>query len=84
MRYVDENGTAYQGFIDMLLETPDGYIIIDHKTHPRQDNAAEYCAKCAPQLNLYKKAVEEATGKKVIKLIIHLPNLGCCYRIILS
>ena len=84
MRYVDENGTAYQGFIDMLLETPDGYIIIDHKTHPRQDDAAEYCANCAPQLKLYQKAVEEATGKKVIKLIIHLPNLGCCYRIILS
>jgi len=82
MRYIDENGTAYQGFIDMLLETPEGYIIIDHKTHPRKDNAAEYCStKCAPQLRLYRKAVEEATGKKVIKLIIHLPNLGCCYSI---
>ena len=77
----DENGTLYQGFIDMLLELPNGYIIIDHKTHPASHDAEQYAAGCAGQLDIYKKAVESATGKKVLKTIIHLPNLGKCYEI---
>jgi hypothetical protein len=81
MRYVDENGTAYQGFIDMLLELPDGFVIIDHKTHPNPCDAEKYAADCAGQLELYRKAVEKATGKKVLNTIIHLPNLGRCYEV---
>lgn len=77
--YHDENGTLYQGFIDMLLELPEGYVIIDHKTHPAQHDAEQYAAGCAGQLNLYRKAVEMATGRKVLRTIIHLPNIGRCY-----
>ena len=76
----DENGTLYQGFIDMLLELPDGsYVIIDHKTHPAEFDAEAYAASCAGQLRIYRQAVEEATGKPVRQTVIHLPNLGRCF-----
>ena len=81
MTYHDENGTLYQGFIDMLLELPDGYVIIDHKTHPMAHDAQDYAADCAGQLRLYRKAVEAATGKSVKQTIIHLPNLGMCFAV---
>ncbi len=81
LTYHDENGTLYQGFIDMLLDLPEGFVIIDHKTHPSEHDAQEYAAGCAGQLELYRKAVEAATGKKVLQTIIHLPNLGKCYEV---
>ena len=77
--YHDENGTLYQGFIDMLLEFPDCYVVIDHKSHPIASDAEQYAAGCAGQLRCYHKAVEAATGKKVRQTIIHLPNLGMCF-----
>ena len=81
MTYHDENGTLYQGFIDMLLELPEGFVIIDHKTHPSKVDAMEYAASCSGQLDLYRKAVEAATGKTVLQTIIHLPNSGRCYEV---
>ena len=79
--YHDEQGTLYQGFIDMLLDLPEGFVIIDHKSHPIASNAEKYAASCAGQLNLYRKAVEAATGRKVLQTIIHLPNVGKCYEV---
>lgn len=76
----DANGTLYQGFIDMLVETPAGYVIIDHKTGGAADPAA-FAAGHIAQLRLYKEAVETATGKKVLELVIHLPVMAKCYKI---
>ena len=81
MTYHDDNGTLYQGFIDMLLELPAGFVIIDHKTHPAAHDAEQYAASCTGQLRLYRKAVEAATGKNVLQTVIHLPNLGKCYEV---
>ena len=78
--YHDDNGTLYQGFIDVLLETQDGFVIIDHKTGGAVDSAA-FAAGHVAQLRLYKKAVEEYTHKKVLELVIHLPLMGKCYSI---
>lgn len=77
MTYRDENGTCYQGFIDMLLEVDDGYVLIDHKTGASSayQSVAE---KYAGQQLIYKKAIEKATGKKVLKTILHLPVRGVC------
>ena len=49
----NEEGQLIQGWIDLLLETPDGYVIIDHKNYPGQD-AEERVKKYAPQLRAYK------------------------------
>lgn len=77
----DETGTLFQGVIDLLLELPGGYVIVDHKTHPAEWDAERYAASCAAQLRLYRRAVEAATGKPVLQMIIHLPNVGRCYEV---
>ncbi len=71
-----------RGWIDLLIETEDGYVIIDHKTFPGSRNqwgkkALEY----SPQLGLYKQAVEQAKGKKVLDLFIHMPVVGSMVKI---
>lgn len=81
MTFHNADGTLYQGFIDMLLELPAGFVIIDHKTHPAAHDAEQYAASCTGQLRLYRKAVEAATGKNVLQTVIHLPNLGKCYEV---
>lgn len=63
------------GWIDMLLELPDGYIVIDHKSYPGAD-AVEHAKLYAPQLAVYKQAVEQATGKRVLQTVIHMPLQG--------
>lgn len=77
----NDQGQLYQGFIDLLLETPDGFMIIDHKTHPNPADVERYATSCAPQLRIYAEAVAKATGKRVLQTIIHLPNLGRCYEV---
>ncbi len=81
MTYTDEHGTLYQGYIDMVLETPEGYVIIDHKTHNNPSDAEDYVSSCAGQLRLYRKALEKATGKPVNEMIINLSTLGRLYRV---
>ena len=71
----------YQGSIDMLIETDKGYVIIDHKTHSDEEDDRTYAADQWAQLNIYRQAVEKATGKKVLGTYIHLPTLGKIYEI---
>lgn len=60
-----------EGTIDLLLETPSGYVIIDHKSFPgRQDQWAERALGYAPQLMTYAKAVTMAGGA-VLAMLIH-------------
>ena len=77
----DENGTLYQGYIDMLVETPQGYVIIDHKTGGRDEAPEVHAEKHLGQLRLYQASIEKATGKKVLELVIHLPLKACCCKI---
>lgn len=89
MTLVNENGQRYQGYIDLLIETPAGYVIIDHKTHNIRTGdadalaaqAEDYAARQAAQLRIYRQAVEKATGKSVLDTLIHLPLLGRVYRV---
>ena len=64
-----------QGWVDMLLETPTGYVDIDHKSYVGAD-AREYVKKYAAQLAIYRQAVEKATGKDVVATLLHMPMLG--------
>jgi len=41
MTMVLENNQRMQGWLDMLLELPDGYVVIDHKSYPG-DHAGEH------------------------------------------
>ncbi len=76
----NKDGQIIQGFIDFLLDTPSGYVIIDHKSYPGKDvliKAKEYI----PQLIAYKKIVEKATGKSVVDTLLHLPISGLVLRL---
>jgi ATP-dependent exoDNAse (exonuclease V) beta subunit len=71
------DGTIVSGFIDLLLETPEGFVIIDHKSFPGSvADAKKKAASFGGQLGLYAKAVQEATGKKIDGGYIHLPISG--------
>lgn len=72
-----ENGTIVSGFIDLLLETQEGFVIIDHKSFPgSREEAGKKAANFAGQLGLYAEATETATGRKVNSQWIYLPLIG--------
>ncbi len=65
------------GWIDLLLETSAGLVIVDHKSFPGgTDKWADKAVEYAPQLLFYKESVEKATGRSVIATMIHMPILG--------
>ena len=59
----------------MVLELPEGYVVIDHKSYPGADGE-EHAKQFAAQLAAYKEAIEKATGKSVIATLIHMPVVG--------
>jgi ATP-dependent helicase/nuclease subunit A len=71
----NDKGQVMQGWIDMLLELPEGCVIIDHKSYPGPDGE-EHAKQYAPQLAVYRSAIEKATGKKVMETLIHMPING--------
>lgn len=77
MSVVLPSGQVSEGFVDMLLETEKGYVIIDHKMLRSLDEEKAR-ADYGIQLQCYKMAVEAATGKKVLQTFLHLPNQGVC------
>ena len=72
-----ENGTIVSGFIDLLLEIPEGFVIIDHKSFPGGlEEAGKKAASFAGHLAGYAEAVQAATGKDVVGCFIHFPIGG--------
>ncbi|GAB6061183.1 hypothetical protein JCM31598_43000 [Desulfonatronum parangueonense] len=70
------NQTA-SGWIDLVWQTPDGYVIVDHKTYlGKLDTVRQHCAAFVPQLNIYADCLEKALGKKPLALLVHLPMIG--------
>jgi ATP-dependent exoDNAse (exonuclease V) beta subunit len=67
-----------KGWIDLLLKTPSGgLVIIDHKSFPgSKEKREEKALSHAPQLAIYREAVEKATEESVIATIIHMPVVG--------
>lgn len=59
------------GIIDLFFEEPDGIVIVDFKTDKSTD--FESLARAyAPQLKIYKKAVEDASPKRVKEMYLYL------------
>lgn len=70
-------GSVLSGTADLVLETPDGLVVIDHKSFP--GTTAEAVARAsthAGQLAAYAETVSEAWGKPVLGTFIHLPIGG--------
>ena len=66
------------GYADLVLETPDGLVLIDHKCYPPEDETLlrQTAEGYAPQLLSYATLLEMATGRKVIATLIHFPLAG--------
>jgi ATP-dependent exoDNAse (exonuclease V) beta subunit len=70
-----------EGWIDLLLEGPDGFVLVDHKTYPGNDPESHVREKYLGQMTAYRSAVLAATGKPVLRTLIHFPALGRVYEI---
>ncbi|WDL97760.1 UvrD-helicase domain-containing protein [Alicyclobacillus sp. ALC3] len=65
------------GWADLVLETPDGYVLIDHKTFPGPESQwIDKARSYLPQLSVYSEAIARATGRPVIGAWIHMPIVG--------
>ena len=74
------------GVLDLLLETPTAYVIIDHKTFPAKA-ASAWRAKCAgfiPQLAAYAILLDAVGKKKVAAAWVHLPVGGGMVEVVLG
>ncbi|MCY0905867.1 UvrD-helicase domain-containing protein [Arthrobacter sp. H14-L1] len=74
-------GQTMEGWIDLLLEGPDGYVLVDHKTYPGSDPVGHIRAKYLGQMKAYADAIEAATGKPVQRVLMHLPAVGNVYEV---
>lgn len=71
------NGQQMLGRIDLLLELPEGWVLIDHKSSQLSSDKWEDLAKqYSGQLAAYSKAVERVTGKPVLEKWLYLPVAG--------
>jgi ATP-dependent exoDNAse (exonuclease V) beta subunit len=71
-----------EGWIDLLLEGPDGYVLVDHKTYPGNDPEGHIRDKYLGQMAAYRKALVAAAGKPVLRTLMHLPALGRVYDVV--
>jgi len=72
-----EGGSLLRGFADLVLETDDGFVVIDHKSFPgSMDQVRERVGNYAGQLTAYRDVVAAATGKTALGCFVHLPVAG--------
>jgi ATP-dependent helicase/nuclease subunit A len=65
------------GEVDLFLELPAGFVVVDHKCFPgREAERDERLPEWAQQLGWYAQALATATGKPLRAAFIHLPIRG--------
>lgn len=68
------DGTRVRGRIDLLVETPEGWVLLDHKANPSGVHHDDALAQeHGPQLAAYAGAIEKCTGKAVKEQWLYLP-----------
>ncbi len=77
IQFINKHGQEIKGWIDLLLETAEGWVIIDHKSSPKarsewNDTALGYSG----QLATYRNALEAASDKPVLSTWIHFAITG--------
>jgi len=67
-----------EGIIDLLVETSEGFVIVDHKTFPAKNESAivERTLSYAEQLAAYRWIVKAASMKPVFATLVHYPVSG--------
>ena len=66
------NGTLMEGFIDLLLDEPEGLTIIDYKTDSVEtpEDVEQAAQRHATQMGLYAWAAGQVTGKPVRQAVL--------------
>jgi ATP-dependent exoDNAse (exonuclease V) beta subunit len=73
---LDGRGSVVSGVVDLLVETTDGYWVLDHKSDLTDDRAARFEAYL-PQLRCYADLVRNAfPGRPVLGVGIHWISYG--------
>ena len=78
-RHFDAEGHIVTGYIDLIWETEDAYVVVDYKTCPGNyslvfDTTSEhYAGRYGDQLDCYQRALEAEGKKKVAARIIYYP-----------
>ena len=76
------DGSELRGFADLVLETRDALVLLDHKCLGGSlDEALVTAASYGAQLAAYSEALERATGRSVTSRWLHLPLQGVCVEI---
>ena len=77
IHYTNEGGQIISGWIDLLLETAAGFVLIDHKASPRaRSDWEEIALGYSGQLGAYAQGITLATGKPVVGQWIHFGVTG--------
>lgn len=75
--WTNELGQSTSGWMDTLIETTDGdLIVVDHKTYPGEDPSDHLRKHYVGQMTVYSHAIENITGRKPSQVIMHLPLIG--------
>jgi ATP-dependent helicase/nuclease subunit A len=80
-----DDGVRLRGRIDFLVDTPGGWVLLDHKANPRgaaRDDAL--IQKHGQQLDSYADALLRATGRPVLEQWLFLPVAGQAARVELA
>lgn len=78
-RFNDSLGRLATGFIDLIWETEDGYVIVDYKTCPGNYNlvfspeSEHFAGRHGDQLNCYQEYLEKTSEKPILSKIIYYP-----------
>ena len=68
------SGQVMHGRIDLLLETKNGWVLLDHKANPApRDRWDQVAQEHGGQLSVYADALARATGRSVAEAWIVLP-----------
>ena len=70
------DGRVVRGFVDVLAETPQGWLVIDHKSSPQPSSKwPEEALKHSGQLATYRAALT-AAGRNVAGCLVHFAVTG--------
>jgi ATP-dependent exoDNAse (exonuclease V) beta subunit len=66
------------GEVDLFLDLPDGFVLVDHKSFPGNETERDrrLIDDYAPQLRWYAKVLADALKKPLKAAFIHLPIRG--------
>jgi len=66
------------GEVDLLLELPHGFVLVDHKSFPggERERDRKVTEEWAPQLGWYAAVLARALGKPLAAAYVHLPIRG--------